>query len=335
MNIHYFQRYHSKENVATANAMLLLSRLYLYSPTKFYMVLSEILQENANVELTFKIQDKIKDGNIPDATITQASFKIVVETKITSHFDRKQLEGHLESFNNETYQILLTLDPKPFSEKWEEDFHKELLEISKDGVHNIEHKHLTFEGLIKLVSEVLDQRDYEMNDIVEDFREFCSSSNLLSSSWKTMCVRTAGTTIDTNLKLNLYYDGADKGYTAFDYLGLYAKKTVMAVGKVTDIITAVFENGELIYTVENGTLTQQMKKSIQTAIEDAKNYSYRLSETPERYFFVNKFYQTEYKKTSPGSLMSKKYFDLCEILGVKKLPETVEIAELLKNKTWE
>jgi hypothetical protein len=60
MNIHYFQRYHSKENVATANAMLLLSRLYLYSPTKFYMVLSEILGDNANVELTFKIQDKIR-----------------------------------------------------------------------------------------------------------------------------------------------------------------------------------------------------------------------------------------------------------------------------------
>ena len=30
MKIHYFQRYHEKENVATANTMLLLSRLYQY-----------------------------------------------------------------------------------------------------------------------------------------------------------------------------------------------------------------------------------------------------------------------------------------------------------------
>ena len=31
MKIHYFQRYHTKENVATTNTMLLLSRLHKYS----------------------------------------------------------------------------------------------------------------------------------------------------------------------------------------------------------------------------------------------------------------------------------------------------------------
>lgn len=35
MKIHYFQRYHAKENVATANTMLLLSRLYSYYSNKF------------------------------------------------------------------------------------------------------------------------------------------------------------------------------------------------------------------------------------------------------------------------------------------------------------
>lgn len=35
MNIHYFQRYNQKENVASANTMLLLSRLYFYSSDKF------------------------------------------------------------------------------------------------------------------------------------------------------------------------------------------------------------------------------------------------------------------------------------------------------------
>ena len=31
MQIHYFQRYHSKENVDTSNTMLMLSRLYTYN----------------------------------------------------------------------------------------------------------------------------------------------------------------------------------------------------------------------------------------------------------------------------------------------------------------
>ena len=36
MKVHYFQRYSTKENVATANTMLLFSRLYSYSPNKFF-----------------------------------------------------------------------------------------------------------------------------------------------------------------------------------------------------------------------------------------------------------------------------------------------------------
>ena len=42
MNIHYFQRYHTKENVSTANTMLLLSRLYQYSPDRFFLFLKQL-----------------------------------------------------------------------------------------------------------------------------------------------------------------------------------------------------------------------------------------------------------------------------------------------------
>ena len=41
MKIHYFQRYHKGEDVATANTMLLLSRLYSYSSGKFFQFLQE------------------------------------------------------------------------------------------------------------------------------------------------------------------------------------------------------------------------------------------------------------------------------------------------------
>ena len=42
MKIHYFQRYQAKENVATANTMLLLSRLYQYSSDKFFRLLRSL-----------------------------------------------------------------------------------------------------------------------------------------------------------------------------------------------------------------------------------------------------------------------------------------------------
>lgn len=54
MQIHYFQRYHSKENVDTSNTMLMLSRLYNYNADKFFsMINSLILGEDESPEITF------------------------------------------------------------------------------------------------------------------------------------------------------------------------------------------------------------------------------------------------------------------------------------------
>ena len=98
MKIHYFQRYHEKENVATANTMLLLSRLYSYSSDKFFRFLkSEYFADSFDPELVFTLQEKSVDS-IPDATITQEGFKIVVETKLTDWFYADQLMRHLKSF---------------------------------------------------------------------------------------------------------------------------------------------------------------------------------------------------------------------------------------------
>ena len=98
MKIHYFQRYHEKENVATANTMLLLSRLYQYSSDKFFRFLkSEFFSDSFEPEIAFRLQEKSADG-IPDATITQESFKIVVETKMYDWFYSDQLIRHLSSF---------------------------------------------------------------------------------------------------------------------------------------------------------------------------------------------------------------------------------------------
>ena len=83
MKIHYFQRYHEKENVVTANTMLII----------------------------FNLQEKSVDS-IPDSTITQESFKIVVETKMSNWFYEDQLLWHLNAFDDEKYKVMITLAPE-------------------------------------------------------------------------------------------------------------------------------------------------------------------------------------------------------------------------------
>ncbi len=129
MKVHYFQRYHEKENVATANTMLLLSRLYSYSSDKFFRFLkSEYFSEAFEPELVFTLQEKSIDS-IPDATITQEGFKIVVETKLTDWFYSKQLMNHLKSFGDEKHKIMITLSSELMNDDKKKYFEEQLQRI--------------------------------------------------------------------------------------------------------------------------------------------------------------------------------------------------------------
>lgn len=145
MKIHYFQRYHSKENVATANTMLLLSRFYAYSSDKFFRFLkSEIFSDVFEPEIIFNLQEKSKNS-VPDATITQESFKLVVETKMSDWFSSDQLIRHLSSFGEERFKVLISLAPTKMSEEKKEDFETKLKEHNTFLKYPIIHLNTTFE----------------------------------------------------------------------------------------------------------------------------------------------------------------------------------------------
>ena len=335
MKIHYFQRYHSKENVATANTMLLLSRLYSYSSDKFFRFLkSEYFSDRFEPEIVFTLQEKSEES-VPDATITQEGFKIVVETKMSDWFHSDQLLRHLKSFKEERNKVLITIAPELMAKDKKAKFEEQLREYNENHDYPVIHINTTFELLAEAVQGVIDDRDYEMQDVFDDYLNYCYNDSLIlvPDSWKWMRVQLAGTTFDFNIRQKLYYDDIDRGFRAHDYLGLYKEKSVRAIGRITDIITAVLEeDGEITYSVEKGEIDDNKKRDIAIAIEDGKNYGYSLTKT--RFFFVDKFYETDFRKTTPRAPMGSRVFDLTQVMGVSELPDTSVIAENLKSITW-
>jgi len=334
MKIHYFQRYHEKENVATANTMLLLSRLYSYSSDKFFRFLkSEFFSDSFEPEIVFNLQEKSVDS-IPDATITQESFKIVVETKMSDWFYSDQLLKHLNSFHDEKYKVMITLAPELMNLEKKKDFDEHLKAYNSTQIYPVIHINTTFEKITDAIFDVIDDKDYEIQEVLEDYLNYCYKDKLIivSDSWKRMRVQLAGTTFDFNLNKSLYYDNIDRVARAHDYLGLYKEKSVRAIGKIIAIITAVTTEVGIEYKAELGDLTDEKKQQINEAIEDGKNYGYVLDAT--RYFFVDKFYETDFKKITPRAPMGSRVFDLSQILETEQLPETQEIANLLAEKTW-
>jgi hypothetical protein len=335
MKIHYFQRYHNKENVDTGNTLLLLSRLYSHSAHKFFIFLKTVLlSEQAEPELVFKLQEKREDS-IPDATLTQESYKIVIETKLSEKFSTKQLRNHLTSFNNEKSKVIATLSPEELRGEILSEFKGILLKYNKKNKNindtAIVHKHLTFEDIIKEIREILTEQDYEFSEILDDYEEYCYSQSLIKDGWKKMRAIVAGTTLEINKKLNLYYDNAERGFSSHDYLGLYSKKAVRAIGKICNTVIAKPVNGKI--EIIQGNATNEQKMKIKAAIEDSVQYGYNLV-LPRIYFFVEKFYETLFRKNTPYPIQKTKFFDLTEILDSTKLPSTDKIAELLKNKEW-
>ncbi|WP_227856959.1 hypothetical protein [Clostridioides sp. ZZV14-6150] len=264
MKIHYFQRYHEKENVATANTMLLLSRLYSYSSDKFFRFLkSEYFADSFEPEIVFTLQEKSVDS-IPDATITQEGFKIVVETKLTDWFYSDQLMRHMKSFGDEKNKVMITLASEPMAEAKLADFEKQLKEYNATQVHPVIHINTTFETMANAIREVIDDRDYEMQEVLDDYLNYCYRDGLIpvSDSWKYLRMQLAGTTLDFNTANNVYYDNTERGFRAHDYLGLYKQKSLRAIGKVCARITAVETKTGVKYTPEYGELTEERKQLI-------------------------------------------------------------------------
>nr|WP_314461254.1 hypothetical protein [uncultured Clostridium sp.] len=87
-----------------------------YSSEKFFRFLkSEFFSDSFEPEIAFNLQEKSVDS-IPDATITQENFKIVVETKMSDWFYSNQLMRHLNSFSGEKYKVMITLAPELMAE---------------------------------------------------------------------------------------------------------------------------------------------------------------------------------------------------------------------------
>lgn len=336
MQIHYFQRYHEKENVATANTMLLLSRLYSYSSDKFFRFLkSEYFSDSFNPEIIFTLQEKSVDS-IPDATITQESFKIVVETKMSDWFYEDQLLRHLNSFSDEKYKVMITLAPELMEEGKKTAFEQKLKEYNEKQIHPVIHINTTFEDMANAISDILDDRDYEMQDVLSDYLNYCYTDGLIpvSDSWKYLRMQLAGTTLDFNVSAGVYYDNAERGFRAHDFLGLYKNKSVRAVGKVIARITAVETEDGVKYNPEFGDLTDERKETIVKAMADGDSHGYDLRSIEHRYFFVDKFYETDFKKITPRAPMGTRIFDLTQVLGTEVIPDTEELALRLSEETW-
>lgn len=336
--IHYFQRYHQKENVVTNNTLLLFSRLYNYSPNKFKEFIDTLIDIEINVGIDFSQQTK-SNLSIPDGVISQNSFKIVIETKLSDNFNNHQLTSHLEEFKNEQTQILLALAPTFINENQKNKIIHEISEYNILHKSNVKFVTIMFKNIIEIYREVISDYDVELKDIIDDFEDFCSLYGLLPNNSPRMLVVACGWTIHHNFKYNVYYDPEDRGYSRCTHLGIYKDKRVQGIGKIENIITAHLDNNDnlIVTNTTNGHITLQQESNIINIINAGKDdLGWNIYEG-HKFYCVDKFYSTSFWKNTPNGLFGRRYFNINDYVNLKsdQILSTEEYADKLKRIDWE
>jgi hypothetical protein len=334
-DIHYFPRYSQPENFVTNNTLLLLLRLHQYNRFKFQRFMEQLCGEQETQLSASWLQFRQQRGtgkSILDGFISQDSVKIAVETKLIDTFDLAQLENHLAVFGTEQHKLLMLLSPTlgaiPDSQ---------LKSIRARAIrHNIQVVHTSFGDIIGKTRACLSEHDEEMLALVDDYESFCSDMNLLPRDKYTVFVPPCRLSLDDNLQYALYYCGVAAGHRKTEYLGIYANKSVRAIGRIAKVVACDIDLARSKVTVDDGgkDLTEAEEQRILGATKKAPTRGWDIT-VGHKFFLCDELVETNFRKTSQGGIWGKRYLDLEEFLGPTIPNNTAELASLLRQRTWE
>jgi hypothetical protein len=192
---------------------------------------------------------------------------------------------------------------------------------------------ISFSGLIDLVSQNIADYELDFREVIDEFQEFCNETKLIADETDYMLVVTVGTSLNENIKYGLYYEPVTRNHnTNFRYLGLYSNKSIVAIGEIIDCVEAdLVENKVIIHNK-----TKEVSTKIQARIlEMIKNTAYYDIRTGHKFYVVDKFHETNYKKNSFGSLRGTKYFKISDIPEGKPGMSGSELAKIVNDKEWD
>lgn len=326
--------------MVTNNTLLLFSRLYQNSSEKFTLFTNSILEEDGEelkTTVNFKQQERSRSGRVADGLISQDSFKVVIETKLYGQEHINQIIGHWDAFDKEDNQVFMWINKEPITEEYYEKIISKLVDYNNEKGTKIRFASTTFKEICHSFKDILLEYDLEMMALIDDYEKFCNETGIIDNKDHKVRVVLTGKTFAENLKYRLYFHPQDRGYQNTKYIGLYQNKAIRAIGEISAIVDVRYdENSEdfVFYKDIMGSSTIELKDQIKRiTIESNEIHGYP-TEEERRFFLVEDYYKTEYKKMSKGGLVGVRYIDLSEIAGYHEEMNAKEIAELLNGEDW-
>lgn len=334
--LNQFQQYSQGENTITNNILLMFSLLYEINPRYFEEYINSLIEENNFYKIIplFNQQVNNSGNGFIDGHISMPKSSIILETKIHGLENIEKLLKYTESFKEDEIKLLFHLSTKKFNNEQIEEINSKLHKNSKK---DIKFYSLTYLDLTQQIRSLYHEYPYEaqLKRLLEHFESYCNNMKLLNSNKHILRAMACGQSFELNKKYKLYFDLASRGYSHFNYLGIYKWKAVRYIGKVENMIVADWnEIDGLIIKQKSHEITDDQKERLTNAILEGDKIGWGIS-NGHRFFLLKDFYGTNFLKKSDGGIFRVRYFNLENYLGKNMTSTVSEIAALLKDRFWE
>lgn len=339
----YFQPYSQQENVATNAILLLLSHVHRLAPHLLQEFLTSFTENEFLIGPQFINQERKKGGkSVVDAVIRQTPIEINIETKLGNNLDDQQIENHIKGIKKEGvgHAILISITRDPLSEKVVKKFRNY-------GGDKVSFTSITFSEIFGFFEDKSENFLLELNEILEDFRQFLLTNKLLPKSENRLIINPCSASFETNRKFDIYHDQPGRTKEYCKYLGCYRDKSVRLIGEVKAVFIGkvegdkvkIIEQFELPWQNEKHKVTNEEKQRILDLADSIEYFDLRSG--LERFWIVDKFFETDFNKSDPYGIQGHRYFQLdgddveCPDLFKGGTVSAAEIAHALKSKSWQ
>jgi hypothetical protein len=173
--------------------------------------------------------------------------------------------------------------------------------------------------------------DMELRLLLEDFRNYCFGSNLISNEEFKLLFVPTGFSYNWNKKHKIYYCPTGWHSQKFKFFGLYNWKSVRTISEIETVITADYDaNSDNLKINSIGHTDEQIKRLKNGLSELGENHKglkyYVLPESD--------FYETDFRKNSHGGIQGYRYKDLRDYITLNDYNDVKRIAEELRKVTW-
>lgn len=302
-----------------------MRRLYEFKPSKFRLFLEKLGDESADIasQLGVIFAQQIRgQGSIPDGVFRQESVMVIVETKTRTSFDPDQIRRHLDGLKKVDRGLLILLSPT-------------VEQIPNDVELKPDDKPLlptTFANVIKCAQDCLANHDEEMKSVVDDFEAFCSEEGLLPKDNFMLLAVPCGRSFKVNMDNHLYYCPANRTHQNTRYLGTYTEKSIQGIGEIKKRVECTVDL-KAKRVIADG-LTQAEEQRILKAVPEARDVGHTI-ENGHKFYICDKIVETDFKKKSAGGLQKHRYLDLGPYFSNGVLPGVEDIADRLRNESWD